>query len=471
VYRVDQWQAVSLPKVAFYNFQLFDGVADRRQEDLVLLVDGKTIRSVERAGELAQYDGYRLVDLEGRTVLPGLIDNHVHLTVPFMFRVNLPAVLQMNRQIAYNLRSCVMSGVTTVRDVGGFPAKINRFRASADRNQIPGPRVVSSLSPIAAREGGVLGAPEVAPHFTNPVLKWILGGNYAERPTEVEGVVRAGEEMVRQGAQWLKTLYQEHSYSYQPHSLPNHSDEGYRAILELGRMHGLKCALHQVFLNGFKKGVDLGFDTLEHIPIDAPIPDEDVEAFLDKEMAIMPTMMAFGDILAQREILDLVESRGEEFLVPEARSQASANLKAVLAEVEQGKPMSDAQYNQDMFANAKGNLTKLYTMGATIGIGTDMGGTYCGFFGRYADELAHCVSAGISSQDALRMATSVNARILDMEDEIGTIEPGKLADLVAVDGDPLQEIGAMRQVSMVMKGGMLVKAEGIQHLEDTWNKS
>ena len=85
----------------------------------------------------------------------------------------------MSRQIALNFRNCVLSGVTTVRDLGGFPARINAFRTSADRNQIPGPRVVSSLSPIGARRDDVFGAPERAPYFTNPAVKWLLGGNYA----------------------------------------------------------------------------------------------------------------------------------------------------------------------------------------------------------------------------------------------------------------------------------------------------
>jgi imidazolonepropionase-like amidohydrolase len=147
--------------------------------------------------------------------------------------------------------------------------------------------------------------------------------------------------------------------------------------------------------------------------------------------------------------------------VPEALRQASANVKNALAQLEKREPMSDSQYLKDMFANARDNLKKLHGMGATVGVGTDLGGTYCGFFGRFADELEHYVSVGISNFDTLCMATFVNAHILDMQDKIGTIEPGKLADIIAVEGNPLRDIHVMDRVSMVVKGGVFIKAEGI----------
>ena len=280
-----------------------------------------------RGATSARFSSYRTVDLGGRTLLPGLIDNHVHITVPFINRVTLGAIRQMDRQIALNFRNCIMGGVTTVRDVGAFPAKLIKFRAMADANEIPGPRVISSLSPIAAREGDELGAPGSAPYFTNPIIKWFLGGNYAERPTNVAEIEECCDRMIALGAQWLKTLYQEHTSSYYPRALPNHSDEGYRAILAKGREAGIKCALHEPEVSGFKKGVDLGFHTLEHTPSDGVIPDAYIEKFMKQGMAIMPTMVVQGDVLITDRLLELMETRGEEFLVPEALEQITAQVK------------------------------------------------------------------------------------------------------------------------------------------------
>jgi imidazolonepropionase-like amidohydrolase len=458
----------SYPKVLLHGFQLFDGIGDRLREGLVLLLHGDRIQSLEPAEDLDRYRDYRKFDLGGTTLLPGLIDNHCHLTVPFISEVTLAAIREMGQQILLNFRNCVRSGVTTVRDLGGFPGRIEQFRRRADRNEIEGPRVISSLSPIAARRDGALGAPERAPYFTNPLIKWILGGNYAERPTTTEEIREACEEMVALGAEWLKTLHQDHSYSSYPRPLPNHTEEGYRAILDVGRRHGIRCALHQVLLTGFQLGVELGFHTLEHIAADGIIPDRQIEQFVERQMAIVPTMMATGNFLDEQEVLDLLESRGAEYLAPEPARQTTAKIRASLDQQkrrlspeERRALIFDRRYLVEMFPHAVANLQKLHAMGATIGVGTDNGGVYTGLFGRYSRELKHYVAAGISEFETLRMATAGNARILGMDEEIGTIESGKLADLVAVDGDPLSDISALDRVKLVVKGGVFLRSDGL----------
>ena len=463
------WAPVSFSKLVLYNCPLFDGVQSRLLKDRMVVIEDGKIRAIEPRGDLGAFSSYQTVDLGGRTLLPGLIDNHVHITVPFITRVTLSAVTQMNRQIAINFRNCIMGGVTTVRDVGGFPGKVNKFRAMADANEIPGPRVISSLSPIAVREGDQLGAPESAPYFTNPVTKWFLGGNYAERPTNVAEIEEACDRMIALGAQWLKTLHQDHTASYYPRALPNHSDEGYRAILAKGREAGIKCALHEPLLSGFKKGVDLGFHTLEHTPEDGVIPDAYIEKFMKQGMAIMPTMIVQGDVLITDQLLELIETRGEEFLVPEALEQITAQVRELrdlesreLSESEQRALRQEPRYCKDMFANVVANVKKLHRMGADVGIGTDIGNPSTQFFGRYTDELRHFAAAGIPNADILRRATSLNARIIDMQDRIGSIEKGRDADLIAVRGDPLADLEAMDRVDLVMKGGVLVKTEGLE---------
>jgi len=462
------WAPVSFPKLVLYNCPLFDGSGSPLQRDRMIVIEEGKIRAIEPRGDLSAFPSHETVDLGGRTLLPGLIDNHVHITVPFVRHVNLSAITQMNRQIAINFRNCIMGGVTTVRDMGGFPGKVNKFRAMADANEIPGPGVISSLSPIAAREGDELGAPEVAPYFTNPIIKWFLGGNYAERPTDVAEIEECCDRMIALGAQWLKTLHQDHTSSYHPRPLPNHSDEGYRAILAKGREAGIKCALHEPLVSGFKKGVDLGFDTLEHMPADAVIPDAYIEKFMQQGMAIMPTMVVEGDVLITDQLLELLETRGEEFLVPESVKQITAQVRELqdlesreLSESEQHALSFEPRYCKDMFANAVANLKKLHRMGADVGIGTDIGNPATQFFGRYTDELRHFAAAGIPNVDILRRATSLNARIIDMQDQIGSIEKGRDADLIAVRGDPLVDLQALDRVDVVMKGGVFVKTEGV----------
>jgi imidazolonepropionase-like amidohydrolase len=457
------WKSTSFPKVLLHNFQLFDGLQNGLQKDRALLIEGDKIRGIERKGELDQYRDCKAVDLKGWTILPGLIDNHVHITSPFMSGNSD----EMDQQIEYNFRNCVMSGVTTVRDVGAFPGKISEFKTKADKNDIPGPRVISSLSMIAARKGEQLGWPVTVPYFEDPMVKRLIGGNFAERPATVGEIKKVSEELIKMGAQWLKTLHHDHTFSFYPRQLPNHTDEGYRAILETGKRHDIKCALHAMFVDGFKKGVELGFHTLEHIPMDDVIPDLYAEKFTAKEMAIMPTIMVYGDFLIHRKILDFLTNHGKEYLTPEAIRQQSGLIREFLArekrglsEEEKRKLPVDPLYFKEMFPNVVENLKKLNSMGARVGIGTDSG-TFRGLFGRYNDELRHMTSAGISNFDTLRMATTVNAGILDMQDKIGTIEKGKYADMIAVEGNPLKDIGVLDNVAMVMKGGTFIKAKGI----------
>lgn len=326
------WEITSFPKVLLHNFQLFDGLHNRLQQNRILLIEGGKIRGVEREGDLDQYRDCKAVDLKGWTILPGLIDNHVHITSPFMGGNSD----EMDQQIEYNFRNCVMGGVTTVRDVGAFPGKIAEFKRKADTNEIPGPRVISSLSMIAARKGEQLGWPEHVPYFKDPMVKRLMGGNFAERPATVGEIKKVSEELIKMGAQWLKTLHQDHTFSFSPRQLPDHTDEGYRAILETGKRHDIKSALHAIFVSGFKKGVDLGFHTIEHMPMDDVIPDQYADRFTEKGMAIMPTVMVFGDFLIHGRILNLVANHGKEYLTPEAMKHVSVFIRELLAQEKRG---------------------------------------------------------------------------------------------------------------------------------------
>lgn len=462
----NEWKARRYHRVVFHNCGVFDGIRPYLQRGLGVVVEWGRIGAVTAQWELENLENVTYIDLKGATLMPGMIDNHVHITVPFMYDVSLDTILQMNDQIRMNFESCVMNGVTTVRDLGGFPGKIKKFKELSDNYKIPGPRVYSSLSPVAARDGERMGAPEKAPYFTNPVVKWLLGGNYAQRAENLEEIETACREMISRGAHWLKTLHQDHSYSYNPRPLPNHSEEGYRLIARMAHENDMKCALHEPLLSGFRMGVATGFDTLEHMPLDGIIADRYIEKFVKQEMAMVPTLMAYGDVFIEDQLLDMVEKRGEEFLVPEAVKQMKKELKKSLAQEETDLSMEereklifDRQYLKDMHKNQVANLQKLYRAGATIAPGTDLGGYYSGFFGRYTEELKRYVDAGIPNAEVLKMATYGNAKVLDRHNRIGSIKPAMYADLMVVDGNPLEDISTLDRVKMVMKGGGIMRID------------
>ncbi len=459
-----EWEIIHYPKAILYNFQLFDGVKNRLQTGKSILIEGDKIIGVENSLDLRQYKDYKHIDFNGWTLLPGFIDNHVHMTNPFIGGDNLKVLFEAKEQVKLNFKNCVMSGVTTVRDVGAFPDLIRKYQEKSDKNEIPGPRVFSSMSMIATREGRQLGWPVRAKYIENPIIKWKMGGNIVERPTSENEVKEICQEMISLGATWLKTLHHDQSLNFQAHKLPNHTDNEYRTILKIGKDTGIKCAMHAMLVSGFEKGVDLGYHTIEHTPMDEIIQEKDILKLIKNEGAIIPTIKVVGDFLAIRNFLDLIEMRGKEYLTSEALKQSGRFAQEVLA-IDTGNSNIDVQksmrgthtYFKFMFPNIIKNVEKLMVAGAKIGVGTDSGGTPLALFGLYIDELKYLASAGIPNSEVLKMATAENAQILDLQDKIGTLEKGKLADLIAVQGNPLDDIDAIGKIKVVMKGGNFLK--------------
>jgi len=171
---------------------------------------------------------------------------------------------------------------------------------------------------------------------------------------------------------------------------------------------------------------------------------------------MMPTLMIYGDYFLTDELIGMIQIDGEKYLMPEAAKQSLEALEGLAFETPE---YSFKPYVIDVFPNVVANLKKMHNMGAIIGAGSDIGGTRTGFFGRFTDELKHYAAAGISNFRILHMATSINARILDMDREIGRVKKGMLADLIAVEGDPVEDLDALDTVDLVLKGGMVIHSK------------
>ncbi len=443
-------------KKALYNFLLFDGKNNFLQEGLTLLVEDDKITGIEPGWDSAGYPEYEPVDLGGKTLLPGLIDNHVHITVPFIFQMDLDAILSGPAQIERNLKNCLLSGVTTVRDVAAFPSLIQMYRYQVDMGCLPGPRILCTNSFISTPTG----APETYP-ILRPLEEILYIEKFAERITSPEEVRVVANRMCDRGADWLKTGYQATSYCFRPEPTAP-SDDYLRALLEVGDKRGRKICMHQCYLEGFLKGVEMGIHTLEHCPMDELIPEEAIDTFIEKDMAIHPTLLPFSKSADDiREFIAWAKENGDQYLEKEPLRQVLYKLSLIF---EDPYPPDnymtvgyyDGETGQAMFPTMVENLSRLRAMGATVGVGTDLGGSLASFFGSYVDELKQLSKAGFSNYEILRNATATNAGIIDMEDLIGTVETGKYADLVAVEGNPLADINTIKNVRMVMKGGKIM---------------
>jgi len=447
-------------RTLFHNLRIFDGLTPKLTGNRVVFVRDGRIEAVDDEANLPRFQDCRRIDLKDAVLMPGLIDMHVHIGVPFIRRVTLRAVWDMHSQLRKNMSWCLSSGTTTVRDMGGIPGILRKYRRLTGAGKIPGPRIFCANSFIAAPGG----YPDMAPYF-NPIQKWLVGGQFAERletPAQVRDCVR---RMADLGADWIKTGYTEKSYfAGRTDPLRNLSDQCLRALVEEARTLGRPVAFHQTFLPGLRKGIEIGVNTLEHMTSE-PIPQEMIDEIAAADIAVIPTFSAPAAYVDLGETSRWLDGGGRRFFESEPFRQTRRLLDLLLKDSHTPEelahdPLMDVPMIKSLWRQSSSlfdNVRRLKKAGVAIGCGSDAGGELA-FFGRIHHEMEHLTRAGFSTFEALQAATITNARILGKDDEIGTIEPGKIADMIAVPGDPLQDLGALAHVVLVVKDGRIEKS-------------
>ncbi len=458
-------------RIAFTNCNIFDGIHSELKEDMTVLVEGDKILDVGHKKKIPVPDNFYLVDAEGQTLLPGLIDNHVHACSPFAYEANTSAVRQMPLQIALNVMRTAYSGVTTACDMGGPQGFIKEFTKRVDKNMIPGPRFLNSYTLISPQKGGKLGYPsQVA--ILNPFKAWLLEGQVATRPTTLSDLKKTCYKIKDNGGTHLKTTYQPHPFSKKKHAtqddFPIFADDWMKTILGIGKETGLVVDIHSPYGAGAEKCVDLAIEVGAKIRIQHMTFDTDLKATVLRKMRdygfyIIPTAMVFGDSFHMPEFISWLDTNPKAYMMPEANRQIRARIqKGIDLEPYSGQIVMehDYAYFREQFNFVRRNTQKAHNAGI-IGFGTDIGGTNTGFFGRICAEVMHYVEFGISLPDILKYMTSVNAKINGLDDR-GVIQPGKLADLITVNGNPLIDPAVLSDVPTVMKGGVFLKYKGME---------
>jgi len=440
----------------FHNLALFDGVLARAQPNSWLEVADGHIHRIG-FGSPPPHEGKEGIDLGGQTVIPGLIDAHVHLMIPFIPEMTPFVLLTLNPQMRLNLANCIRSGVTTVRDVGCAPGMIRRMKGWIETGKAIGPRIICTNSMIIP-PGGM---PEVVHRLPFP-LSFLVGGQFAERvdtPEQVRGVVG---RMVEQGADWIKTTHTDKVVWMDRPDPPVFDDACFTALVDEAHRQNRPVVMHQTWASGFRKALDLRVDSMEHAPLDE-LTEEDIGRMVEAGIPIVPTMRVPGDFVVLDRVATWMDAEGERYLRPralrETRSLLQAYQDGITPEMAQTGYHPDMSMLERQIPVAIRNISRLHAAGAVIGCGTDSGGDPFAVFGRICDEIDYLLEAGLSAFEVLRSATAVNARILGLDDRLGTIEAGKLADFVVLDGDPLADITALRRVRMVVKEGKTLYRE------------
>jgi imidazolonepropionase-like amidohydrolase len=405
--------------------QLFDrpGVAALRGTSTIVLRG-------ERVYEV--HDGYQglaelgleeaeIIDLREHFVLPGLIDCHVHLSSDLGgVARRLAAVSQSQADVAYeaamNARNTLAAGFTTVRNLGDRDGIIRALRDAVAAGKIEGPRILTANSGISATTG-----------HSDPTLAYRPELHEAVDRAQnlcdgVESCRRAVRRQIAQGADLIKMSITGGVNS--PIGLGLEAqmfEDEARAVIETARLYGKKVAVHAHGADGIRLALRLGADSIEHGTL---LDEEGLRLFRESGAYYVPTLSTVNGYIERLE----------------------ANPEAYTGEV-----LEKIRWRIGITGQS---LERAVPAGVKIAFGTDAG---VSLHGRNADEFELMVQHGMSAEQAIVAATLHAADLLGLSAEIGSLEPGKYADLIAVRGDPLADITVLKNVERVVKGGTVVR--------------
>jgi imidazolonepropionase-like amidohydrolase len=399
--------------VAIEAERMVDGRGGTPVENAVVVVKGERITAAGPAAQIKIPEGAKRMALGARTLLPGLIDAHVHLKGWRSSNPNdilvTPLPLAALRAAA-DCRRLLHAGFTTVRDCGGCLGP--NLRDAIASGEIPGPRILTAYRGLSQ---------------TGRVEKVTWAVDIRPLRQEVDGVDecrRVVREHIGLGADLIKVSITGRVYA--PQSDPGQTAytlEEIRAVVDEAHRMGRRVAAHAQATQGIKNGILAGVDSIEHgIYLD----EETCQLMRERNTALVPTLAYFYRIATLGEGLG-----SPAYAVRKAREVVEAHMKS--------------------FALAM-------RMGLRIGMGTDFEGSPLFPHGENGMEVELMVQGGMPAGDVIVAATATNAAILGIDKKVGTIEAGKLADLIAVPGNPLKDISALRRVAFVMQGGRVVRS-------------
>jgi imidazolonepropionase-like amidohydrolase len=403
--------------IAIRAASVIDGTAAQARHNVLIMIRGNRIESVAEGG--APPAGADVIDLPASvTVVPGLIDTHTHIFLQGEdpaeggYDVQLlkhPSSYRAARAVVA-ARRALEQGFTTLRDVETEGAGYGDvgIKEAINAGFIPGPRLLVVTRAISVTGGYPL-------EGYNPDIVVPKGAQLGDGPVQLRKIAR---EQLENGADWLKVYMTHRSWvDKQGHlvSQPTLTVEELKAVVDEAHGQGKKVACHAYSGIGLHRALDGGCDSIEH---GLSLDDAAIAQMLKQGTWLVPTLGVYYTDWSPENTTD-----GK-------RDRARANEHEV-------------------------SFKKALKAGVKIAFGTDMGGIP--WTDPIANEFGFMVKFGMTPMDAIKSATSTAANLLEMKGEIGVIAPGAYADIVAVQGDPLANIDALKNVSFVMKDGAVFK--------------
>ncbi len=398
--------------------QLIDVKKGKILKEQTIIIEGNTIKEVRKGYAQPSSSSIEIIDLKDRTVMPGLMDMHIHIETMFDKNVYLKRYTKNEADVALaaipHCEVTLMAGFTTVRDLGGTGVNVSLQKAIA-QGHIKGPRIYTAAKSIAITGGHA--------DPTNGAKKDLLG-----YPGPEQGVCdgtdecrKAVRQQVKNGADWIKITATGGVLSLARDGYrPQFTIEEIEAIVKTAADFGIKVAAHAHGAEGMKRAVLGGVASIEH-----------------------GTMMT-------EEVMDIMKRKGTYYVptITAGRAVAdSSKIEGFYPELVRPKAAAIGPKIQGTFAKA-------YKRGVKIAFGTD-----AGVFkhGKNALEFIYMTEVGMPMMEAIQSATVSTADLLGVSDKLGSIEAGKLADIIAVKDNPIEKVETMLDVKFVMKDGVVYK--------------
>lgn len=439
------------------------------ESDHDLLVSNGRIEKIFSPGNEA-ITADKTIDVNGMYIIPGLINAHCHMLWPGTFNLSLEYLSSVPRQVERNFEECVVHGVTTVRDTGNPPRLLRRYIERVEREDLLGPRVYYA--------GSFIGPPgcypsDYCPPFPEILVKrWGQIVQFVNSPSEARDAVKRNLE---EGSSCIKVAFDCRSLLYGEKPLNILDDESLKAVVDEAHDNGVKVLCHHRYRGGLKRINDFNVDDGEHCAADEVLDDSDVEAFVAAGRCIVPTIQVPWGL----SFMSPNDPYNDDPQVREFMADRLQRMRTVYADVCE-PAVYRAIYKMEMlYRNPKYterrhilpvaattvftkaavigpvNLNKFYHAGALIGCGNDGGCPQLFTCHLGLEMLLMDLATDMEPIDILRSATINNARIMGIEDELGSVAEGKIADLVLLSGNPLEGLEPIMSPQAVFKGGKL----------------
>ncbi len=421
---------------------LIDGTGSPPLSEAVVIIQGNRIQSIARLGEAKLPSDAQVIDCRGKTVLPGLIDVHIHLGGSPGGMVT-PAEYAPSIMYKY-LKGYLISGVTTVKSAGDMMELMLDLREKEKRGELVSPRIFS-----------------VGPCFTAP------GGHPAHIfkvfPPLVESATRqvtdpeVARQMVREvagaGVDCIKAILEDGGGK-----LPKLPYQAFAAIVDEAHQAGLKVSVHIGSYQDAEEAVRQGADGLEHGIRDVDeISPQLIEEIKRKNIYYIPTLSVWESYFRLIDEPALLEDPFLTHSIPKEIFESLQHPESPFRQIMADEARLESI--RERYAAARANLLLMAQAGVKVVAGTDAGNSLVFHGAAVHRELELMVDAGLSPMEAIVAATRTAAEYLGQVDELGTIAPGKLADLLVVNGNPLEDITSTKDIHLVVKNGVIVNRE------------